>query len=243
MKSLILTILYLAKDTVHRWFTRISSPLARILVVFFLSLFALCALGSYAISTKIVRDKIVARGGNLVFVNLTYSAGSPVPTEKEISDLLDADSYALNIISSAAVPGRNSVSVYSYDFNRSAQMLPLLATSGIPTLLEKPDGILPPGPGSAKLGQGQVDIFIRHLPADHLLLQLLRQDGIIIQPDKLPFGFSNTASHNCMLVVRLRHLESAADIQRVEQFFGTISASVANRVTSSPLLICSVRWI
>ena len=44
MKSLILTILYLAKDTLHRWCARISSPVARVLVVFFLTLAALACL-------------------------------------------------------------------------------------------------------------------------------------------------------------------------------------------------------
>ena len=56
MKSLILTRLYLLKDTLHRWCSRISSPLARVLVVFFLTLAALSGMGSYAISAKILLD-------------------------------------------------------------------------------------------------------------------------------------------------------------------------------------------
>ena len=35
MKSSLLTLFYLAKDAVHRWKTHCSSPLARVLVVFF----------------------------------------------------------------------------------------------------------------------------------------------------------------------------------------------------------------
>ena len=66
MISLILTILYLARDTVHRWFTRVSSPIARILVVYFLTLSALAALGSYVISLNVVRDEIIKRGGDMV---------------------------------------------------------------------------------------------------------------------------------------------------------------------------------
>ena len=71
MISGILTLLYLAKDTVHRWFTRISSPLARVLVVYFLTLCALASLGSYVISTKIVRDKIIERGGDMVAATIS----------------------------------------------------------------------------------------------------------------------------------------------------------------------------
>ena len=95
MISLILTTLYLAKDTVNRWFSRISSPLARVLVVFFLSLSALSALGSYAISTKLVRDKIVRQGGDIVFATISTNPDIPsaFPTEQDISSALNADSY------------------------------------------------------------------------------------------------------------------------------------------------------
>lgn len=80
MKSLILTFLYLAKDTLHRWLTRLSSPLARVLVVFFLSLCALCFLGSYVISTKVVRDRIVTRGGDLVYTTVFAQGDVPPPS-------------------------------------------------------------------------------------------------------------------------------------------------------------------
>lgn len=46
MKSLILTCLYLFKDTLHRWKERPASPLSRILVAFFLSLCALSFLAN-----------------------------------------------------------------------------------------------------------------------------------------------------------------------------------------------------
>lgn len=216
MKSLILTLLYLAKDTVHRWLTRVSSPLARILVVYFLSLSALCALGSYAISTKLVRDKIIQRGGNLVYATMSNNGGaaSGFPSEHEISKLLDADSYVLQQFSNAVVPDRNMVPVYTYDFNRSPQILPLLVP-GRPTLLEGPQGGLPPGPSSALHGRQQYDIAVRRLPEDHLLLRLLRPDGIIVQPESALAGGGGAY----MLVARVRNLANVESIRKVERFF------------------------
>lgn len=96
MKSLILTALYLAKDTLNRWVSRISSPLARVLVVFFLSLCALCFLGSYVITAKALRDKIRTQGGDLVHLMIFSGPGTnsfAIPTQQEMEDLLDVDSW------------------------------------------------------------------------------------------------------------------------------------------------------
>lgn len=221
MKSLILTVLYLAKDTIHRWFTRLSSPLARILVVYFLSLCALSALGSYAISTKIVRDKILEQGGDLVYVTMGNSPDEPssLPTEQEISDILDADSYALTLISQANVPGRKTIPVYTYEFSRSRQIMPLLATNGGPTLLEGESATLPAGPNSATTThRTQYDIFVRKLPDQHLLLRMMNSDGIIVQPDHIPDEM-NRGGGTLMLVAKVRQMDSVESILRVERYF------------------------
>ncbi len=221
MKSLILTLLYLAKDTVHRWFTRISSPLARVLVVYFLSLCALSALGSYAISTKIVRDKILEQGGDLVYVTIGNSPHEPtaLPTEKEISDLLNADSYALKLISQAHLPSRKIVSVYTYDFSRCGQIMPLLAPSGGPTLLEGESSSLPPGPCTVTTpSRTQYGVFVRRLPDKHLLLRMMNGEGIIIQPDNIPPELDRGGA-TLMLVARVRNMDSVESILRVERYF------------------------
>ena len=57
---------YLTRDTLHRWRTRVSSPLARLSVAFFLSVCGLVFLSSYVISVKILRQRIHRSGGNLV---------------------------------------------------------------------------------------------------------------------------------------------------------------------------------
>lgn len=220
MRSLILTVLYLAKDTVHRWLTRLSSPLARVLVVFFLSLSALCALGSYAISTKIVRDKIREQGGDLVVVTMlnTGDAPSSLPSAREISELLDADSFAVQLVATAKVGEHRSVPVYTYDFRRSEQFFPILAPSGGPTVVEGPEDSLPPGPANALVNRDRYEVFVRRLPDSHLLLRLARGPALLIQPEQLPPTVDlSSATH--ALLLRLRHVGSAEDLRQVEAYF------------------------
>lgn len=225
MKSLILTVLYLAKDTLHRWISRLSSPLARVLVVFFLSLCALCALGGYVLAAKIVRDKIIRQGGDLVCVTLLASDGDgcPFPTEKDISEALDADSCAVNVVGYARTETENSVPVISYDFERSSQFFPLLAQGGGPTLLEGKKGGLPPGPSTVSFSETRQDVFVRHLPEDHLLLRLFDRGALLVQPEQVSEFFQGKERAVMQqLMLRVRHLESAVDVQRVETYFRTL---------------------
>ncbi len=219
MKSLILTLLYLAKDTVNRWFTRISSPLARVLVVFFLSLSALCALGSYVISTKVVKDKIVRQGGDLIYATISPPDDVPsaLPSDKEISELLGADSYALTLINSTATEESKRVNVYTYDFCRSRQFLPLLSVNGQPTILATESSGIPKGPNSVRLGRTRHEVCVRHLPQEHPLMRMMGNAGLILQPDQLP---PNTNLHSAtqQIIIRVREINSSRDISRAENF-------------------------
>ncbi len=219
MKSLILTLLYLAKDTVHRWFTRVSSPLARILVVYFLSLSALSALGSYAISTKVVMDKIMSLGGDLVFATFTPADEIPsaMPTRQQVSDLLNADSYALSIIGSATMENRKTVSMYTFDFCRAGQFYPLMATSGIPTILATPESGIAPGPNSVTYSSIRQPAFVRIMPENHPLMRIIGSAGLIVQPEHLPPGLNNTRSTQ-QIIIRARELNSSEDIRRIENY-------------------------
>lgn len=76
MWGTLLIAFYLARDTVYRWFTRPSSPLARLSVVFFLSLCGLIFLSSYVISVKVLRQRIHRSGANLVVVAEYMERGS-----------------------------------------------------------------------------------------------------------------------------------------------------------------------
>lgn len=240
MKSLILTLLYLAKDTVNRWFTRISSPLARVLVVFFLSLSALCALGSYAISTKLVKDKIVRQGGDLIFATLSGPEEIPsaIPSAQEISDILGCDSYALSLIGSASTDENKRLSVYTYDFCRTGQILSLLSESGQPTILTTPESKIPAGPNTVKLNRHKIEAFARHMSAEHPLMRMIGGSGLIMQPENLPPNI-NTTSASQQLIVRVRELNSSEDIRRVEQYlqnFIRLDGRHANIISASRLL-------
>ncbi len=225
MKSLILTVLYLAKDTVHRWLTRLSSPIARVLVVFFLTLCALCFLGSYVISAKVMRDRIRAQGGDLVHVvmmNANSGPGLCMPNQREVEELLNADSYAVKQIGFVNLPTGRNASVYTFDFSRIGQFLPLLAPSGGPTLLEGPEGEIPPGPGTVSLNREKLDVFVRRLPEGHLLLRLIGQrPALFVQPDSAEAAYASRrgAPQGQSLILRARDMEGPAGIARADAYF------------------------
>lgn len=222
MRSLILTALYLTKDTIHRWLTRISSPLARVLVVYFLSICALAALGSYAIATKVVRDRIKRQGGDLVVLTVSRVSSDPIylPTEKEISELLDADSFALRTLGYAQNEKKTMVPIVSYDFRRSGQFLPLLASSGRPTYLIPQTGDTPvPGPGSVSYDGSDHEVFIRRLPEGHLLMRLQENGCVVVQPDNLPPSLERVGMGMTQLIMRVRNLENSESIRRTEEYF------------------------
>ena len=224
MKSLILTLLYLAKDTIHRWFTRISSPLARILVVYFLTLCALASLGSYAISTKLVRDKIIRQGGNMVVATLSapHSNAPYLPTQQDIQKHLGADSYVLRYAGSARQANGQPVTVYTCHFSRLNQLLPLMAPSGGPTLLQSSVGSkLPPGPSEVTMHGVTESVFVRNLPENHPLIRIMRGSGLLVQPEQLP-GNTNTRSGGSFIIAFIfNDIDSSSPILRAEEFLRT----------------------
>ncbi len=243
MISLILTILYLAKDTVHRWFTRASSPLARVLVVYFLSLCALCFLGSYVISAKAIRDKIRSRGGDLVaafFMLPKDSDAHCLPSRAETEKLLGADSIAVIPAGNAIVNEKQHVQMVTYDFRRAAQFMPLLSPSGGPTLLyQEDDAPFPPGPVDIAV-HGQSATFtamVRYLPADHLLMRLQQNGALLVPPEMLEnLGRRQNMRYQRMLL-RVNELENAESLNKVcaylnrlkkyERIEGSVSSAAA----------------
>ncbi len=59
-------LLYLLRDTIHRWCKRLSSPLSRFLVALSLSFTGLVFLSSYALSIAVLENKIAAAGADLL---------------------------------------------------------------------------------------------------------------------------------------------------------------------------------
>ncbi len=221
MISLILTILYLAKDTVHRWFSRISSPIARVLVVYFLTLSALAALGSFVITLSVVRKELVNRGADIVVGTMSSSDGRPlyVPTQKEIDEVLDAESYVLKLVGSVSLPGGRSVHVYTYPFQRTSQMMPLLA-AGRPTLLQLADSrVLPPGPGDVYMQKQCIPVVVKDLAPGHTLSRIVSNAALLVPPDMvkrvLPDRNGGTL-HN--IVLRVRDIQTSESITRAERY-------------------------
>ena len=246
MISLILTILYLAKDTVHRWFTRASSPLARVLVVYFLSLCALFFLGSYVISAKAIRDKIRSRGGDLVAAFFVIPGGSSspcIPSRAETQNLLGADSVAVSPAGSATAGERHPVQIITYDFRRAGQFMPLLSPSGGPTLLYPEDNApLPPGPVDIS-GISQWSNFtamVRHLPSDHLLMRLV-QNGALLVPPELVEGMnaSNSGSRYIRMLLQVQELENAESLHRISRFLNKLKTleKLEGNVSSAAALL------
>lgn len=223
MKSLILTVLYLAKDTIHRWFTRVSSPLARILVVFFLVLCALCFLGSYVISAKVVRDKIRSSGGDIVAISSFPREGQslPLPTQEECSRMLNSDSVAIRSAGHARLNKESNIPLLTYDFNRAAQMMPLLAPGGGPTLLCTPESGLRPGPADVSVQHTEWTLPVRILPAEHLLFRATQQKMLILVPPDVLSSLTGDKHSSGMvrLLLRLKELNSSADLHKVENTF------------------------
>ncbi|MBR2313223.1 MAG: hypothetical protein IKA55_00060 [Akkermansia sp.] len=227
MISLILTTLYLAKDTVHRWFTRASSPLARVLVVFFLSLCALCFLGSYVISAKAIRDKIRSRGGDLVaaFFMLPGESGGCLPSQKDTLELLGADSIAIIPAGSVNVTERKLLPVITYDFRRAGQFMPLLPASGGPVVLCPENApAYPRGPLDVTL-QGDefsITVPVRYLPADHLLMRLQPGGLMLMPPEMVPPESQGRAMRYHRMMLQVRELENAESLHRVCRYLNKL---------------------
>lgn len=203
---------------------RISSPLARVLVVFFLTLCALASLGSYVIANKIVRDKIIRQGGDMVVATLMPQhdvSGYYLPTQKDIRTTLGAESYILLHVGSAQLANRQPVSIYTCQFSRLNQIMPLLSPGGGPTLIQSEEtGKLPPGPSEVTIRGQKVDIYVRNLPETHPLLRMMHGSGLLVQPEFLPHGFSDRAA-NCLIALIFPDLENAEPIRRAEEFLRT----------------------
>ncbi len=224
MISSILTVLYLARDTVHRWFARLSSPVSRILVVYFLTLSALAGLGGYVITLNLVRDELLKRGGDIVVSNVSGNGtNKPVlPSYREISERLNADSYLLSLLGRVEMEQGTSLSVYTYDFSRQNQMLPLLSRSGIPTVLQDPEHPkYKPGPVRVKINGYFIGAFVKNLPAGHPLAHVFSNDAIaVVPPDRLPPQMEERLMSTPLttLVIRARVLESSLSIDRIERY-------------------------
>ena len=226
MISLISTLLYLAKDTIHRWFSRLSSPLARVLVVFFLSLCALFFLGTYVISVNIVRNRIMTEGGDIVhaIISPDREASFYLPGQKEINDRLQADSWNLLMVGSVSTGERRAVTIYTTDFARYGQLLPFMAHNGTPTLILPTEQNNPPT-GLAEVNVGgrrgsTHTVSVRSMPANHPLIHSFKYGALLLSPEDAVqrIGEERLAQATRHVILRINRLRSAEDIRRAEQY-------------------------
>lgn len=106
MRSLgsLLILPYLARDTLHRWLARPSSPLARLLVTYTLGFCGLVYLGSYAISAKALRERIHRGGAGLLVAAETCMGEDPVHAAGRWLLPKNKEEYALHVFHEAFVP-------------------------------------------------------------------------------------------------------------------------------------------
>lgn len=75
--SFLLSIFCLGKDMLNRWKTHFSGALARVCVVFLLTITALIVLSSFVVSEKVVAKEVARTGGNVVVAQESFF-GDPV---------------------------------------------------------------------------------------------------------------------------------------------------------------------
>ncbi len=238
MRSLILTILYLAKDTLHRWGSRLSSPLARVMVVFFLSLCALCFLGSYVITGKVVKEKLHQRGVDSVYVSIYSDKPISFPSAKKIEKLLQVDSLALRPVGYARDSSGSSIPIMSYDFNRSPQIYPLL-TNGEPTLLYSDKKAYSDGLRSVSIKGNSVNVHARYLPAQHPLMRLMRSRGIICSPETIKnYAVPNSMDNmsNSLSVCLSLRPDDALNVERLQELSNYLKTYTQLEQSQAPIV-------
>lgn len=116
MWAAIQILFYLGRDTLHRWVSRISSPMARISVVFFLSVCGLVFLSNYVVSLKLLRQRIHRNGADLVIAvemhnnSIKRRTGhSDIPPQPDAYNL-----YLFNESFTSATVGTQHYSVVEY---------------------------------------------------------------------------------------------------------------------------------
>ncbi|MFI3244651.1 MAG: hypothetical protein R3Y56_10405, partial [Akkermansia sp.] len=222
MKSLILTILYLAKDTLHRWFSNPASPTARILVVFFLSLCALFFLGSYVISTKLVREQIQKQGADSVSMMMGQADGITFPSAQQIDELMGVDSYVLRSVGYAQDSELRSLPLFSYDFNRTAQIYPLLVNGGA-TLFCTAEAGIPEGLRSISIYQNTLTCQVKILREENPIIRLSRGKCLVIPPHYIT-AFNNKGMNEAGLQALLQIKKGGITVEKLaemEQYLST----------------------
>ncbi len=220
MSARLFLLLYLLRDTFHRWCTRVSSPLSRLLVVLSLSFCGLVFLSNYALSIRMLEDKITLSGADLLVAS------------EYLSHEKSANGGGRELIS--AIPGECELYVL-HDLFLSGKV-----GNSVYTVVEYPPELVKRLPrtdnavyvlnGTASVGTAPADIEIEGyklrgvtLPETQAgFLRKLYPGGAIFIPQG---GFSLQAMAYGMLrkyVVRFLHVH-VETVNRWEQMFSLLS--------------------
>lgn len=215
MKSTLLIFFYLAKDTVHRWKTHFSSPLARVLVVFFLTLSALIILANFLVMTRSVEREIERSGGNLVVVSETIDRTRA--SDGEFSPLLTGNENfsvsVLNELHSAAKSDGQFFPIAEYSLAAAHLFADFAGTENGVFILPKESA---KGAFPREIEIGSWRIVGTVIPADRAgVLANLYQSGAVFVPagmfpEMKEFGFTRktVAATENLNPVLLREIES-----------------------------------
>ena len=220
MKSLILTCLYLFKDTLHRWKERPASPLSRILVAFFLSLCALSFLANYVLSAKMLHDEIRKNGADLIIVFDTVRDGEPSKKnllQHELPSLYGCDVLVLNDArAGVARVGKTVFPILEYNME-SCSFLSALGLEDVATvLLYNPSrSPLQAGPCTVTIADFDFSLNASPLPEGHLLGRLY-PSGVILAPEGTFSSGQEVPVENCRYIIRV-HEMTAARIRGIEE--------------------------
>lgn len=237
MKSLILTLLYLFKDTMHRWKERPASPLSRVLVSFFLSLCALSFLANYVLSTKLLQDEIRQSGGDLIIAYDVNPDGKP-PLETLLQQRLPllhpCNVLALKQVASATM-GKSNYQIVEYDIAAYDQLKdlpidrhPRLLLFGLKQELEQE------GPRTVQMNQFSFPIHACHLPEHHVLGKVFPQGLIIVPAGTFSSQGLRSGSGTTIYIIQAMEMTSAlisgiettlTNLVRLDQRFTSIRST------------------
>ena len=202
MKSLILTSLYLFKDTLYRWKERPSSLLSRILVVFFLSVCALSVVATYVISTQTLRNEVRKNGGDMVIMSDFETKADPGKTrlmKESLSSLCDAEMVIVSELSVGDIEGKKiPIVAYSDESLSGLKDLPLQEFPYL-ALMPRSEGVLP-APSKLTVEDFSFPIVVREMPSGHVLAHVYSRGVILVPEGVVDLSGSNAMVHRNFLV-------------------------------------------
>ncbi len=221
MKSLILTVLYLAKDTLHRWKTRVSSPLARVLVVFFLSVCSLCFMANYVLTTKKVFDDIARAGADTARISvMPLGRSQPLCVPDDVSFLekaFDCDAMILWNSGFSVQVNKKLYSVMCYRIPEIARLAPLLPERGNAVLLLPKDveKELGEAPVTVSVEGRHIDVPCRRMPEDHILQRVYPYGVVLVDASS---SLIRRHAQGALLILKQKSMNYRG-MKRIETYF------------------------